>query len=55
MRDHDGKWIKGFTMNVGRSNGVETELWTVLHGLKMTWENGHRKICLEVDFSKVIK
>ena len=42
-------------VNIGRRNEVEAELWVVLHGLKMAWENGNRKVRLEFDSSQVIK
>ena len=41
-------------VNIGRCSAVEAELWVVLHGLKMAWENGNRKVRLEVDSSQVI-
>ena len=45
LRDHNGNWIKGFLVKIDRCSAVEAELWAVLHGLKMAWDNGHREIC----------
>ncbi|KAF7833347.1 Retrovirus-related Pol polyprotein from transposon TNT 1-94 [Senna tora] len=55
LRDHDGRWVKGFIMHLGESTLVGAELWGMLKGLEMAWELGIRKLILESDSKKAFE
>ena len=49
LRDHTGKWITGFSINLGHCIALVAELWAILRGLRIAWEAGVRKLVLETD------
>ncbi|CAI9115790.1 OLC1v1016785C1 [Oldenlandia corymbosa var. corymbosa] len=55
IRNEEGGWVKGFTMNVGTTTVTGAELWGVWQGLILAWEIGARKIIVEVDSSTAIR
>ncbi|KAL8161149.1 hypothetical protein V2J09_012638 [Rumex salicifolius] len=55
MRDADGKWVCGFTANLGITLIVESELWGVFLGLKMAWERNAPQVEVESDLKIVVK
>ena len=54
LHDYKRIWIKGFKYNIGRCSAMEAELWVVLQGLRLTWNDGYRKVYLEVDSLMVV-
>ncbi|KAF7826507.1 ribonuclease H [Senna tora] len=40
---------KGFALNIGACGVVDAELWGMSEGLKMAWNHGCRRLCLESD------
>lgn len=44
LRTSDGTWLCGFSGFFGISNNLHVELLAIMHGLKLTWEKGHRNV-----------
>lgn len=36
----NGQWIIGFSLNLGWTNIITFELWTIRYGLILAWEKG---------------
>ena len=53
LRDHKGFWLKGFMVNIGQCNVVETELWAALYGLQIAWDSSYQRFCMKVDSMQV--
>ncbi|KAM1599401.1 hypothetical protein ACFXTN_021985 [Malus domestica] len=49
IRNSEGDWINGFAANLGRETVMEAELWGVLMGLTIAWDEGCRDVILECD------
>lgn len=49
LRDGEGNWCKGFSLNIGVCSAPLAELWGVYHGLFMAWEHRVTRVELEVD------
>lgn len=49
LRDGSGKWIAGFTANLGQCDSLMAETWATIHDLKMAWKTRCRKLNLEMD------
>ncbi|KAF7822513.1 putative non-LTR retroelement reverse transcriptase [Senna tora] len=49
IRDGTGKWLSGFIANLGISNVIGAELWSIFHGLKIAWEKGFKRVDVESD------
>ncbi|KAJ1418065.1 Ribonuclease H domain [Sesbania bispinosa] len=49
FRGADGKWILGFSMNLGRGSVLFAELKAVELALRIAWDNGFTHICVESD------
>ncbi|KAL0014391.1 hypothetical protein SO802_001460 [Lithocarpus litseifolius] len=49
IRNHWGKWIGGFSINIGITHSMMTELWAIREGLKYAWNKGYKYINLQVD------
>ena len=49
FRKEGGGWIKGFSLNIGCYTIEEAELWALLHGLRMTWDTGTKRLLVEID------
>ncbi|MBA0608528.1 hypothetical protein Godav_020740 [Gossypium davidsonii] len=47
--DSFGNWIEGFQRFIGRRSVVVTELWAILHGLKIVQKSGYTKVIIESD------
>lgn len=47
--DHNGRWVKGFGMNIGSCSVVMAELWGLFQGLIIAWQLGIRWHQVEVD------
>lgn len=55
IRDHCGKWVVGYTKNVGTEKGLRAVFWAVLEGLRLGWRNGFRKVILECESDVVVE
>ena len=49
LRDSNGAWIQGFSVNLGASSILEAELWGIFWGLKLAWDYGYRDVEIECD------
>ncbi|KAJ1407067.1 Ribonuclease H-like superfamily [Sesbania bispinosa] len=49
FRGVNGKWMLGFSFNMGRGNILLAELRAVETTLKIYWDKGYSNICLESD------
>lgn len=47
IRDESGKWLLGYSKNLGTSNRLASELWALYHGLDLVLERGFRKVLVE--------
>lgn len=45
--DVTGQWITGFMHHLGDCSSLTAELWGIMPGLKLAWENGIRKVAVE--------
>ncbi|XP_061338257.1 uncharacterized protein LOC133285098 [Gastrolobium bilobum] len=52
FRDDAGRWVAGFSRNLGRGSALRAEIWGLLSGIEMAWDLGCRKLWIEGD-SKV--
>ncbi|KAI5352942.1 hypothetical protein L3X38_005834 [Prunus dulcis] len=44
LRDHNGNWIKSFSVNLGVGSVIEAKLWGIFWGLHLAWEAGFRSV-----------
>ena len=49
IRDELGNWMGGFVTKIGIADALRAELWSILHGLKLAWDMGFRRVILETD------
>ena len=49
LRNHWGKWMGGFSINIVITHGMMAELWAIREGLKYAWNKGYKYIHLQVD------
>ncbi|XP_020537429.1 uncharacterized protein LOC105640619 isoform X2 [Jatropha curcas] len=47
IRDESGKWVIGYTLNLGSYSCLGAELWAVYHGLMLAWDRGFKKVLVE--------
>ena len=47
--DTCGNWICGFSVLLGTCITIEAEIWALVHGLRMAWEKGIRRLVVEMD------
>ncbi|KAL4354865.1 hypothetical protein GQ457_06G014830 [Hibiscus cannabinus] len=55
IRDHDGRWVRGFARSVGVCFPIESELWAVHEGLVQAWVLGLKRVMVEVDSASVLR
>ena len=55
IRNALGKWIRGFSINIGIMLSAQVELWAIRYGLNLAWNMGYQGIQLEVDSIFVIR
>ncbi|KAH9666870.1 reverse transcriptase domain-containing protein [Citrus sinensis] len=55
LRDCHGNFIHGFSAHLGVCSVLKAELWGVLHGLRMAWDLGYRRIQVGVDNCSVVQ
>ena len=53
FRDPLGKWLVGFSVNLGVCTSVKAEMMALWHGLKIARDKGFRKVIIHMD-SKLI-
>ncbi|GKU87267.1 hypothetical protein SLEP1_g1697 [Rubroshorea leprosula] len=49
IRDHQGHWIHGFTVNIGATSSFIAELWGCREGLRLALSLGIQHLILEMD------
>ncbi|CAN1233376.1 Putative ribonuclease H protein At1g65750, partial [Linum perenne] len=49
IRDHQGRCLAAFAMNLGKCSITRAELRGAVSGLQLAWERGYRKIQLQLD------
>ncbi|GKV40954.1 hypothetical protein SLEP1_g48538 [Rubroshorea leprosula] len=49
LRDHLGRWIIGFSRNIGWTTSIAAELWAIRDGLEVAISKGFSKIIVETD------
>ncbi|CAA7036500.1 unnamed protein product [Microthlaspi erraticum] len=54
IRDHNGRWLCGFALNIGRCTAPLAEFWGVYYGLVMAWEKRVSQLEIEVDSELVV-
>ncbi|KAL9304836.1 putative ribonuclease H domain-containing protein [Arabidopsis thaliana] len=54
IRDEDGLWVGGFALHIGVCSAPMAELWGVYYGLLIAWDQGFRRVELEVDSELVV-
>lgn len=47
IRDDCGWWVASFGMNVGCCSAFKAELWGILKGVELSWNQGIRKLVVE--------
>ncbi|KAK8503516.1 hypothetical protein V6N12_066203 [Hibiscus sabdariffa] len=55
FRSNDGSWILGFNKTIGILCPLQTELWEILLGLQLAWENGFERLLIQSDNREAIK
>jgi ribonuclease HI len=54
LRNDEGRWLCGFTCNVGQCTAFTAELWGVFYGLTLAWDLGISQIRVEIDNNAVL-
>ncbi|KAK5811264.1 hypothetical protein PVK06_026591 [Gossypium arboreum] len=54
LRDSHGNWLVGFCRFINRGFAITTELWAILHGLRIAWQKGYTKVIIESDNKSVV-
>ena len=54
IRDHQGKWIKGYMRHIGIASSVIVELWALKDGLWLASQLGISQILVELDAKIVV-
>jgi ribonuclease HI len=49
IRNDKGDWVSGFSVNLGAGQVLEAELWGLLKGMGLAWNNGCRFLEIEMD------
>ncbi|KAF7824308.1 hypothetical protein G2W53_022452 [Senna tora] len=49
IRDHEGKWIRGFSKKLGKGCILLAEICGILEGLLLAWSNNLKQIIVESD------
>lgn len=54
LRDDQGRWVSGFDMNIGYCSAFRAELWGILKGVELAWNNGIRRLVVESYSASII-
>ena len=54
IRDHNGKWVKGFMRNIGTTTSVAAEFWALRDGLMLAAQLGINHLHVELDAQVVV-
>ena len=54
IRDHEGKWLKGYARSLGSTNNCMAELWALRDGLLLAKEMGLHNLIIELDALSVV-
>ena len=54
IRDHDGKWVKGYMRNIGLATSVAAEFWALRDGLMLAVQLGINHLHVELDTQVVV-
>lgn len=54
MRDHNGNWLWGFTVNIGYTDMFTAELWGLREGPRLLDGKGISKVVIKLDSEAVI-
>lgn len=49
IRNSNGEWVNGFSINLGVYSVTMAELWGIYQGLLLAWEIGIRDLLIEAD------
>lgn len=44
LRDFNGNYLMGLTVNLRMCSILSTDLWGLLHGLRIAWDHGFRRL-----------
>ncbi|KAK8484895.1 hypothetical protein V6N11_047007 [Hibiscus sabdariffa] len=55
FRADDGSWITGFNKTIGIGCPLQAELWAILLGLQLAWDNGFERLLIQSDSKNAIK
>ena len=44
LRNNEGRWVHGYSLNMGICSVEEVELWAFVHGMRLAWEIGSKCI-----------
>ncbi|XP_023908996.1 uncharacterized protein LOC112020670 [Quercus suber] len=54
IKDHNGKWLKGYTRSLGSTNSCMAKLWALRDGLLLAEEMGLNNLIIELDALSVV-
>ena len=54
IRDHNGKWLKGYARSLGCTNSCMAELWVLRDGLLLARDMGLNSLIIELDALSVV-
>ena len=49
LRNDEGSWVQGYSLNLVCCWIEEAELWALIHRMRMAWETGFKRIQMETD------
>ena len=49
LRNHNGDWKIGYSVKLGTCSIEEAEMWALIYGLRLAWEEGIRFLVAELD------
>ncbi|XVF04810.1 hypothetical protein REPUB_Repub05bG0117600 [Reevesia pubescens] len=54
IRDENGRWIKGFLVNIGKTDSLQAELWGMREGLRLAKDLRCRNLVTQSDAALVV-
>ncbi|KAK8485664.1 hypothetical protein V6N12_019191 [Hibiscus sabdariffa] len=51
----NGSWLSGFNKTIGFADPFQIELWGILLGLRLAWDNGFKKVLVQSDNQEAAK